>query len=108
MAVMWTVIAKNNSGSLQTVEDLGISIADSSQVTLSDQFTFDTLAGSDSLRDLVSAGDLVINDGSSDLSSANGVKYLTLNQNKYLADNHYTKTEMQTSGQSQLHWEYNY
>lgn len=105
MAVMWTVIIKNSSGSTKTVEDLGISIADSSQVTFSDQFTFDTIAGSDSLRTLVQAGDLVVNDGTSDLSAANGVKYLTLNQNKYLADNHYTKTELQTSGQSEVHWD---
>ena len=102
---MWTVIAKNSSGSDQTIEDLGITIADSSQYTLSENFTFDALAGSDDLRALVTAGDLVINDGSSDLSAADGVDYLTLSQAKDIADNHYTKTEMQTSGQASLHWD---
>ena len=97
---MWTVIAKNSSGGAQLIEDLGISIPDSSQETLSDMYTYDELAGSDDLRALVNAGDLVINDGSSDLNAANGVIYLTWVHRKYLSDNHWTKTELAATGGS--------
>ena len=102
---MWTVIAKNSSGSTQTIEDLGVSILDTQQFDLSESFTFDEIAGSDDLRAHALAGTLVINDGSGDLSAANGVLWLTLTNAKDLIDNHYTETEMQTSGQSQMHWD---
>ena len=103
---MWTVIAKNNdSTAIITIDDLGISIGASIQITLSDQFTYEELADSDDLRQYVEDGDIVINDGSDDLSAANGVKFLTFIQHKYLSDNHYTKTEISTSGQSSVHWD---
>jgi len=103
---MWTVIAKNeDSTAIITIDDLGISIGAGIQITLSDQFTYEELADSDDLRQYVEDGDIVINDGSSDLSSANGVKFLTFIQSKYLSDNHYTKTEISTSGQSSIHWD---
>lgn len=95
---MYTVIAKNSSGSAQLIEDLGISIPNGSQETLSDQYTFDELAGSDDLRALVNGGDLVINDGSADLSAANGELYLTFTGRKYLADTHWTKTQLAATG----------
>lgn len=104
MAVMWTLVVKNNSGSDQTIEDLGITIADSSQITFSDQFTFPEIAESDDLRDLVNAGTLVVNDGSSDLSSAEGVNHLTLAHLKYALDTFYTQTQLSTSGQSTVDW----
>ena len=106
MAVMWTVIIKNSGGAPVEIADLGISIPASSQITMSDQFSFEEIAGSDDLRDLVTAGTLVLNDGSSDLSSANGTLYLTLDQRKYLADTHYTKTELNSSGSGgAVHWD---
>ncbi len=95
---MWTVIIKNNSGGDVLIEDLGIEIADTTQETLSDMYTYDELAGSDDLRTLVNAGTLVVNDGSGDLSAANGVLYLTFTQRKYLSDNHWTKTELAATG----------
>jgi hypothetical protein len=101
----WQVIIKNNSGITQIVEDLGISIATATQITFSDQFTYDEIAGSDDLRALVLAGTLVVNDSVGDLSAANGVNWLSLENIKDVRDNHYTKTEMQSSGQAQLHWD---
>jgi hypothetical protein len=102
---MWTVIAKNSGGAAVEVEDLGISIPASGQVTLSDQYTYDEIAGSDDLRALAAAGTLVINDGTSDLSAANGESFLTLTNQKYLSDNHYTKTELSTDGGGgAVHW----
>jgi len=68
MAV-WTVIVKNNSGSDQAIEDLGLTISDGTQIILSDEFTYSEIADSDDLRALVSTGDLVVNDGTSDLSA---------------------------------------
>ncbi len=97
---MWTCVIKNSSGSDQLIEDLGITIPDADQETLSDQFTYDELAGSDDLRALVNAGDLVVNDGSSDLSAANGEIYLTFIHQKYLEDNHWTKSELAATGGS--------
>ena len=101
---MWTIVAKNSdSTAIVTIDDLGISIEAGGQITLSDHY--DQLATSDDLRQLVDDGDIVINDGSSDLSAVNGVKYLTFIQSKYLSDNHYTKTELQSSGSSSVHWD---
>lgn len=103
---MWTLIAKNSdSTAIVSIDDLGISIEAGSQITLSDQFEYDQIASSDDLRQLVDDGDIVINDGSDDLSAANGVKYLTFIHSKYLSDNHYTKTELSSSGQSSVHWD---
>jgi len=102
---MWTLIIKNNGGSPITIEDLGITVPASSQITFSDQFEYQEIASSDDLRDEVNSGNLVVNDGSSDLSSANGVLYLTLYNAKETADEFYTQTALQTSGQSSVHWD---
>lgn len=102
---MWTIIAKNNSGSDQEIEDLGITIPNSGQVTLSDCFAFDRLAGSDDLRSLVNSGDLVINDGTSDLSAALGEDRLTLGNLHERGIAHYTKTNLSTSGGASVHWD---
>jgi len=85
MAV-WTVIVKNNSGSDQAIEDLGLTISDGTQIILSDEFTYSEIADSDDLRALVSTGDLVVNDGTSDLSAQDGVDYLSLENLKKLYD----------------------
>ena len=105
MAAMWTLIIKNNSGvTAREIEDLGITIGISTQITMSDQFDYQELASSDDLRDHVQNGNLVLNDGSNDLSSADGVLYLTLYNAKKTADNFYTKTNLQTSGQAVIDW----
>jgi len=105
MAVMHSVIITNVSGSEQTVEDIGIIIADStSQITLSEMYTFPELAGSDDLRTLVGDSDFELNDGVDDLSAADGVKYLTLHTTYDLESDYYSATELSTSGQSYVHW----
>lgn len=75
---MWTIIAKNAGLTDVLVDDLGVYIPAEDQYTLSDSFTFDEIACSDSLRTLVLAETLVINNGSSDLTASKGVAYLTL------------------------------
>jgi len=96
---MYTVIIKNDSGSDKTIGDLGITIVDATQITFSDQFTYTQLAGSDDLRFLVNAGDLVVNDGVDDLSSSDGENYLIIIHKTYLETNYWTKTDLSaTSG----------
>jgi hypothetical protein len=68
MATMWQVIIKNAGLVDVMIADLGISIPASSQITLSDQFTYSEIANSDDLRDLLSAATLVFNNGVRDLS----------------------------------------
>jgi len=107
MAVpMWTVIVKNNGGSAVFFEDIGISIPASASITFSDQFTYEEIADSDDLRSAVaSAGNIVINDGSNDLSATDGVWYLTFEHIEDVRANHYTKTQLQTPGQSTVDWD---
>ena len=101
---MWQVIIKNNSGSAVIVEDLGLEVLNGAAVNVDQEYAFDEIAGSDSLRELVEAGTLVVNDGTSDLSSTDGVYHLTLDHQKFLQDEYYDMTELQTSGQAQVHW----
>lgn len=107
MAVpMWTLIVKNNGGSSVFFEDLGIAVSGTGQVAFSDFFTYEQIADSDDLRTAVaSGGNIVINDGSSDLSASDGVDYLTFEHIEDVRANHYTKTELQTPGSSTVDWE---
>jgi len=102
---MATIIVKNNSGSTQTIDDLGLILADSTQRTLTDEFTLDEIDASSDLYTLVGAGTLVINDGSSDLSSSNGQTHILITTDWEQEGNYYNKTELQTSGSSTVHWD---
>jgi len=89
----WKVIVTNISGIDQIVSDLGLPVPDSTaEINLDKQFTYDEISGSDDLRELVGNGDLLINDGSDDLSPSEGVRYLTLINKEYLEDNYYDKS----------------
>jgi len=100
----WTVIIKNNSGSTQELEDFGIEILNGDQIDLTNYFAYDEIGGSRELKDKVDSGDLVVNDGTNDLSATDGVEYLTLENIKNVSDEHYTKTELQGDGTAQIHW----
>lgn len=103
MTVMKTFLIKNNSGSDQTISDLGVTIADAGTLQADDQYTHWRIYSSNDLRALVSAGTLVINDGTSDLSTANGVNYLFSASRYESLQDHYTKTELQ-NGTVDVHW----
>ena len=100
----WTVIAKNNSGSTQVLENLGTEILNGTQLTLSDYFEYSDLTDDDDLKTKVSNGDLVINDGTADLTATEGVNYLSRDNLYNDLENHYTKTELQGDGTAQVHW----
>lgn len=85
--VMWTVIIKNNGVIDQTIEDLGTIVPSASQIDFSDQFTYDEIAGSDDLRSLITAANLIVNDGSTDLDVTDGVNWLTIDNLKDVSDN---------------------
>jgi len=103
---MWTLIVKNGGGSAIFFDDLGIEVSAASQITFSDFFTYEEIADSDDLRSAVaSGGSIVINNGSGDLSASDGVDYLTFEHIEDVRANHYTKTQLQTPGDSIVDWE---
>ena len=104
MAEMWKVIVKNYNAIDYLIEDLGISVLASGLVNFHEQFNYDEIAGSDDLRYAVDASELVVNDGNEDLSAVSGTEYLTLENLHHLAANYYSKTELQTPGQSEINW----
>jgi len=62
------VIAKNDSIADILLTGLGIKISGLSEVILSDQFEFVEISGDNSLKDYVSTGQIIINDGIQDLT----------------------------------------
>lgn len=99
MAVMWDVIINNNSGSIQTVVDLGIELSNGDTVNFSNQFDYEEIAGSDDLRALVSSADLRVQnpfDLPNYLTPANGVKFLSLDNLYHLDTDFYDKAALQT------------
>ena len=62
------VIAKNNTGSSISIEDMGVEIPGSGQRTLSDTFDFNEICTSEDLKGYITNSTFTINDGSSDLS----------------------------------------
>jgi hypothetical protein len=62
------VIAKNDSTADIFLTDLGIKIPGLSEVALSNQFEFAEISGGDSLKTYVGNGQIIINDGTQDLT----------------------------------------
>lgn len=107
---MATIIVKNGGGTSVDIDDLGISIPATSQRTLvQDQvgeFTIDELDASQNLYDLVNAGTLVLNDGSADLSSSDGITHVKIDTDWEISEGYYDKTELnQSGGGGQVHWD---
>jgi len=100
----WTVIIKNNSGSTVELEDFGIEMLNGTQKDFTNYFAYDEISGSKELKDKVSTGELVVNDGTSDLSSSDGAEYITLENVHNVSEEHYTKSELQNDGTAQIHW----
>jgi hypothetical protein len=92
----WTVITKNNSGSTVVLSNLGTEILNGSELILSDFFEYSDISDDAELEQYVQNGDLVINNGSVDLSASEGVMYLTRDNLYDDLSKHYTKTELNT------------
>jgi len=73
---MATLILKNNTGSVVTITDVGIVIPASGQDSYTDPETIVSLAGSGSVRTLLTAATLTANNGTSDLILADALAYL--------------------------------
>lgn len=71
-----TLIIKNNTASVVTIADVGMLIPASGQDSYADAQQIVELSASNSLRDLLTASTLTVNDGSSDLSLAQALIYL--------------------------------
>jgi hypothetical protein len=73
------VIIKNNTLSPITIQDLsGVTVDSTSQLTLTDIFYFYDIAKSINLKTYVSNGNIIINNGTSDLSVSNGLDHITI------------------------------
>jgi len=108
MTTMWDVIINNNSGSIVTVEDLGIELSNGDTINFSNQFDYEEIAGSDDLRDLVSSADLRVQDPydlPNYLLPSDGVLFLRLDHLYHLKTEHYTKDDLGTpSSGAQVDW----
>jgi hypothetical protein len=72
-----TVIAKNQTGTAILLERLGVEVpASPLTITLTDYATFYEVSSDETLNTRVTAGDIVINDGVSDLTLAEALGYL--------------------------------
>lgn len=70
------IIAVNDTTSDIYLGDLGINVPASSQVSLHEQFEFSEIANADPLKVQVAAGNIIINDGFTNLSIADGLNYI--------------------------------
>jgi hypothetical protein len=73
---MTTIIAKNPGGSDIGIEDLGLVVKAGEQRNLTELFSLDDITQSESLKTRVSAAQIVINDGTSDLSISDALDHL--------------------------------
>lgn len=94
MAVDWTVVIKNTSGSNVVLQDLGYEIGNGVTVTLSDYFTYGEITDSFDLQVAVLAGNLIVNNGTVDLSASAGSDYITRDNIYRDMQTHYTKAEL--------------
>jgi hypothetical protein len=72
-----TVIAKNVTANPVVLPRLGVTILGNQQLTLSDFFRTEELWEASDLSAAVTAGDIVINDGSGDLTTTPGLRWIT-------------------------------
>jgi len=73
-----TIIVRNNTTSKIYIDDLGIDLDASEVRNLTETFRKEMLYASDDLIDLVSSGDLDVNDGTQYLSISEGLEHLQL------------------------------
>jgi hypothetical protein len=105
MAELYTTIIKNNTATDRTIEELGITILGNTTYNLSEQFDFQEVFSSETLRSYISDGYLIVNNGITDLSASEGRDWIeSLNTHK-AREIFYSKTQLETSGESAVHWD---
>ncbi len=82
----WQVILKNSSGADVLISDMGLTVLNGGTEEVSLQAGYSEIANSEDLKTLVTAGTLVINDGSADLSVTDGLAYIRRANKKYVDD----------------------
>jgi hypothetical protein len=88
------------------IDDMGYLVEADSTINLSDQFTFAEICDSNDLKTLISDGtSLILEDGVSELTISEALNYLTRENVYDTRSYHYTKSEMQTPGESVIHWD---
>jgi len=86
------------------IDDLGLVVLANETVNITNQVFYGELCNSESLKALISAGTVSINNGS--LLTITQATDLLTRENKFnVSQNHYTKTEMSSSGQATIHWD---
>jgi len=105
MTEMWKVTIKNNDSAEYFIEDLGIGVPSAGFIDFHEQFTYDDITGSDDLRFAVSGASLIVNDGLQDLPATSGAEYLRLVNVYHLEGDYYKKVDLETSGESEVHWD---
>ena len=75
---MSTIIARNNTGSNISIEDLGITIDTVNDLVLTDIFTMVEVCISKDLKTYIYSDSIIINDGVGWLTIAGGIKHTTL------------------------------
>lgn len=71
------VVVKNYTSESKMIDDLGIEIPSDIQIDLSELFSFFEIMSSDDLKNYVNTEVLIINDGTNDLSTNDGLEYIT-------------------------------
>ncbi len=97
-------LINQNAAELE-VPDLGLVMEASEDLLVSDQFDYGELCGSEDLKLLVTAGTIVVNDGTENLIIADAIKVLRRQSVRDLEKNYYSKAQVAASGQAVIHWD---
>ena len=82
----WIFTLKNTTGSPLQIPDLGWDMPIGENANILDEFDFGELAGSKSLEIAITAGNVVVNDGTSDLNATESLAFLKRAHKKYVDD----------------------
>ncbi len=92
----YIVIVKNQSTQDCFIDDLGITIYSSSEITLTDLYDFYSIMASKDLKTFVNDSNLIINNGIEDLDIDRALNYLYFGNYDLLKNNYYTKDELES------------
>ncbi|MBF0121161.1 MAG: hypothetical protein HQK79_20200 [Desulfobacterales bacterium] len=107
--MLYPIYVRNaTQGELVFDELAGLILPAGEREKLHDSFSPVEIAESQSLKNYINSGDAVITtdaDGTNELSKEDAINYIEIPNKKFVIDNFFSKTELQTPGQSQVHWD---